>query len=76
MEEASPTSANSLNPSDFFDRKKGLTSHKGDNPRFLSDDLPLISESIWALFDLYFSYKTMTTERKDDFLTQDGHGIL
>ena len=39
-----------------------------DNPRFLSAHLPLFSQSIWALFDLYFSYKPMTIERKGKFL--------
>ena len=32
--------------------------------------LSLTWESIWALFGLYFSYKTIIAERKDDFLTR------
>ena len=33
----------------------------------LSASLPLLPGSVWALFSLYFSCETMTTERKDDF---------
>ena len=47
-----------------------------DNPRFLSAHLPMLSQSVWTLFGLYFSCKIMSTERKSDFLTQDSHDIL
>ena len=34
------------------------------------------SETIGALVRLYFSYKTKTTEREDNFLTEDGPDIV
>ena len=47
-----PHSCKFPEPFTFFCWDKDLPSHQRDNPRFLSAELPLISESIWTLFDL------------------------
>ena len=69
---ASPTPAltSFFTLSDSSDQTKTPAPQR-DNPRFLSAHLPVLPQSIWALFALYFSCKTMSTERKSDFLTQE-----
>ena len=63
---ASPTLASFFAPADSSDQTK-TPPPQGSNPRFLSAHLPLLSQSILALFGLYFSCKTVTTERKMSF---------
>ena len=59
----SPTLASLFTPLDSSDQTP--PSPWRNVPRFLSVLLALLSQSIWALFDLYFSHKSMTIERKD-----------
>ena len=60
----SPTLASLFTPLDSSDQRS--PSPWREVPRFLSVLLSLLSQSIWAVFNLYFSHKAMTIERKDN----------